>query len=114
MTKLTKADLLRTERIGNERVFYLPSGGIAVRNQSLAGVILKNDVARRIHDIVSQQPGITMKGIAARLMGRASSLRWHVKRLVDEGLLCLGEGSGRATEFYPGSTPGAPCRRRAA
>ena len=110
-TKLEKADLLRSERVGNERVFYLPAGGIALRNQSLTSALLKNDVARRIHEIVSQQPGITLKAIAARLMERASSLRWHIKRLVEEGLLCLGQGTGRSTELYPGMHVGSPCQR---
>jgi predicted transcriptional regulator len=105
MTKLEKADLLRSSRIGNARVFYLPSGGQALRVQSRASALLKNDVARRIHEVVNQQPGITFRGLRLHMMERGSSLRWHARRLVAEGLLCLGEGRGRATAFYPATGP---------
>lgn len=113
MTKLEKADLLRSERVGNARVFYLPAGGVEVRHRSLTSAILKNDVARRIHEVVNAQPGITFMALASHVMESASSLRWHAGRLVAEGLLCLGQGRGRSTEFYPAARPGAPCRRTA-
>lgn len=114
MTKLEKADLLRSTRVGNARVFYLPSGGAALRSKSLASVLLKNDVARRIHEVVNQQPGITLRDLRLRLMERGSSLRWHARRLVDEGLLCLGEGRGRSSGLYPVASAGAPCVSQAA
>ena len=107
MTKLEKADLMRTARVGNSRVFYLPSGGQALRDQSLASAVLRNDVARRIHEAVRQQPGITFRGLRLHLMERGSALRWHARRLVAEGLISLGEGRGRATEFYPAGGSGA-------
>jgi predicted transcriptional regulator len=116
MTKLEKADLLRSARVGNVRVFYLPSGGAALRERSLAKAVLKNDVARRIHEVVQQRPGITFRDLRLLLAGRASSLRWHARRLVDEGLLRFGDDRGRATSFYPvaGPSPPAPDGSQAA
>lgn len=106
---LQRAQLLRTEKVGGLRVFYLPTGQRA-RNQVIEGALLHHEAARRIHDHVSRHPGATFASLEGELGMSMSVLRWHVRRLVDGGALCL-DRQGRLAVLYPGETPGTPCRR---
>lgn len=107
---LQRAGLLRTEKVGGLRVFYLPTGGMQSRNDVIEGTLLSNDAARRIHRYVADHPGTTFADLTARLGLQLSALRWHVRRLVDGGIVCL-DRQGRLAVLYPGTTPGTPCRR---
>lgn len=108
---LQRAGLLRTEKVAGLRVFYLPNGA-AVRNQGLEAAMLHHDAARKIHDYVSRNPGSTFASLASNLLINASALRWHVRRLVEGGVVCL-DRQGRLAILYPGTEPGRPCRRSA-
>jgi predicted transcriptional regulator len=101
--KMNKANLLRNEKVGGARVFYLVAGGRPLRNEILAKARLANPLARHIHEVVARQPGITFEGICATVASNVSRIRWHVRRLTDAGLLCLGNEPGRAAHFYPPS-----------
>lgn len=106
-TKLAKADLLRHERLRKVRVFYLVAGGTQLRNAILARSQLDNALARRIHEMVSQRPGITFPDLCAALVHNASVLRWHLRRLVEAGLVYCGATTGRTQHFYPRLVPTA-------
>lgn len=112
-TKLERAGLLRSERVGNLRVYYVASGGVPLRKQTIATALLQHDTARRIHDVVQREPGITLARLTTQLVENASVLRWHVRRLVAGGVLCLDNGKGRAFEYYPSAHAGAPCQHTA-
>lgn len=111
--KLRKADLLRTAKVAGLRVFYLPNGGIDLRERVVERTRLANDLARRIHEVVAQRPGITFNGLASQVGANVSALRWHLGRLVADGLLCLGDEPGRALHYYARHHPGPPCLSRA-
>lgn len=113
-TKLRKADLVRSAKVGQSRIFYLVAGGNPLRDLTIEKTHLGNAFARQIHDVVAQRPGITLRGICECVAISSTSIRWHVRRLVDAGLLCLGEEGGRAAHFYPRAAPGAPCMAQAA
>lgn len=106
---LQRAGLLRTEKVAGLRVFYLPNG-TAVRNRGIETALLHHDAARKIHEYVSRNPGATFARLAQDLLINASALRWHVRRLVDGGVVCL-DRQGRLAILYPGNEPGRPCRR---
>lgn len=106
--KLTKADLLRSTKANGLRMFYVPAGGSDLRERIVTGARLGNPLARRIHEVVAQRPGITFKGISAAVAENVSALRWHVTRLVEEGLLCPGDGPGRALRYYARHHAGLP------
>lgn len=106
---LQRAGLLRTEKVGGLRVFYLPASR-AGRNQVIEGALLHHEAARRIHAHVQRNPGATFADMEAGLGMGISVLRWHVRRLVDGGALCL-DRQGRLAVLFPGDNPGRPCRR---
>lgn len=110
--KLEAAGMLRNQKAGHLRIFYLP-GGADIRMQTRESALLNNDIARRMHEIVRQEPGITFQGLQQRLIDNIYSLRWHAKRLAEAGLLCLGS-EGRSITLYPTQGPVAPCSHVAA
>lgn len=111
-TKLSKADLVRSERVGEFRVFYA-AGEARVRAEALARPSLADSLARRIHEAVVHQPGITVQDLVASLMGSAPSIRWHLRRLLDSGLVCAGARQGRICHYYPNQAIGTPCLQSA-
>lgn len=112
-TKLERAGLLRSERVGNLRVYYVAAGGIPLRKQTITTTLLQHETARRIHEVVQREPGITLSRLTAQLVENTSVLRWHVRRLVAGGVLCLDSGKGRAFEYYPSTHAGSPCQHTA-
>lgn len=106
---LQRAGLLRTEKVAGLRVFYLPAG-LKARSRGIEAALLHHEAARRIRDAVSGNPGATFAGLADLLGMNPSALRWHVRRLVEGGVLCQ-DRQGRLALLYPGDNPGTPCRR---
>lgn len=106
---LQRAQLLRSEKVGGLRVFYLPTGQRS-RDQVIEGALLHHEAARRIRDHVLRHPGATFASLEADLGMTISVLRWHVRRLVDNGVVCH-DRQGRLVVLYPGDSPGTPCRR---
>lgn len=105
--KLEAAGLLRSERVGPARVHYLASGGLPLRDAVLGRARLDHPLARRIHELVAQRPGLTLRDLGDAIARDAATVRWHVRKLVSAGLLALGDGPGRADRFYPGVAPPA-------
>lgn len=123
--KLEAADLVHSERANGFRVFYPTEGGIEAKRLSRAITTLHNENARVIQDRVQNAPGQTVKELSERLDIHSGTVRWHLRKLRDFGLmdeLVREDGSrfygtplgGKAIEAVLGAPTTAPVRRAGA
>ncbi len=85
--KLESADLVHSERANGFRVFYPSEGGIEAKRLSRAITALHNHNAQAIQDAVNRSPGRTVKEISESLNVHSGTIRWHLRKLRDFGLL---------------------------
>lgn len=123
--KLEAADLVHSERANGFRVFYPTEGGIEAKRLSRAITTLHNENARRIQERVHDKPGQTVKELSERLDIHSGTVRWHLRKLREFGLvdeLVREDGSkffgtplgGKAVETILGTPTTAPVRRAGA
>lgn len=98
--KLESADLVHSERANGFRVFYPSEGGIEAKRLSRAITALHNQNAQSIQESINRQGGRTVKDIAERLNVHTGTVRWHLRKLRDFGLL-EELVSDDASRFYP-------------
>lgn len=100
MRKLEDAGLVQSERANGFRVFYPVEGGIEIKRVSRALTALQNGNARHIYELVDGRPGQTTRDISDRLGVHVGTVRWHLRKLREFGLvdeLVREDGS----MFYP-------------
>ncbi|MGB0652562.1 MAG: winged helix-turn-helix transcriptional regulator [Thermoplasmatota archaeon] len=97
--KLQKADLVRTDRVNGFRVFYPVAGGAQAKETARAVTALQNENARRICAAVGDEPGATAGRLAKSLGLNTDTVRWHLRRLREQGLL-HDERHARTQAFY--------------
>ncbi len=85
--KLESAELVRSERANGFRVFYPVEGGIEIRRVSRALTALQNLNARTLFEAVDGRPGQSVGELAERLRIHAGTVRWHLHKLRDFGLV---------------------------
>lgn len=85
--KLESADLVHSERANGFRVFYPTEGGIEAKRLSRAITALHNQNAQAIQEAVNRTPGRTVKDISESLNVHSGTVRWHLRKLRDFGLL---------------------------
>ena len=85
--KLEAADLVRSERANGFRVFYPVRGGIEIKRLSRAITALHNENARAVADLVDGKAGLSVREISRRLDIHAGTVRWHVRKLREFGLV---------------------------
>ncbi len=85
--KLESADLVHSERANGFRVFYPTEGGIEAKRLSRAITALHNENARRVQESVQNRSGQSVKDLAERLSIQAGTVRWHLRKLRDFGLI---------------------------
>lgn len=95
--KLESAQLVRSERANGFRVFYPVEGGVEIKRVSRAIASLQNENARRIFESIRTTPGSDTNGLAKRLSIHPGTVRWHIKKLRDFGVLeeISSEGASR-------------------
>ncbi len=98
--KLESADLVRSERANGFRVFYPVEGGVEVKRLSRAITALQNTNAQGIYQMVENRPSANVKQISERLSLHPGTVRWHLRKLREFGLVdeLLSEDSA---SFYP-------------
>jgi DNA-binding transcriptional ArsR family regulator len=98
--KLESADLVLSERANGFRVFYPTEGGIEAKRLSRAITALHNPNAQAIQEAVGRTPGRAVKEISDALSVHSGTVRWHLRKLRDFGLMeeLVGEEGSR---FYP-------------
>lgn len=85
--KLESAELVKSERVGGYRVFYAVDGGIEIKRVSRAITSLQNDNARHIFGRIQRRPGSTTRQLSEALNIHGGTVRWHLRKLRDAGLL---------------------------
>jgi DNA-binding transcriptional ArsR family regulator len=85
--KLESADLVSSERANGFRVFYPVDGGVEAKMLSRAISALQNENARRVQEVVGGNPGLSVKQLAERTSILGGTVRWHLRKLRDFGLL---------------------------
>ncbi|MES2154136.1 MAG: hypothetical protein V4510_03285 [bacterium] len=85
--KLESAELVRSERANGFRVFYPAEGGIEVKKVGRAVTALQNPNARALFEVVQRKSGLGAAALAHELGLHVGTARWHLKKLVEFGLL---------------------------
>jgi predicted transcriptional regulator len=85
--KLESAELVRSERANGFRVFYPTEGGLAVKQVGRAVTALQNPNARALFETVQGKMGQSAAVLAGSLQLHVGTARWHLKKLVEFGLL---------------------------
>lgn len=85
--KLESAELVRSERANGYRVFYPVEGGIEIRKVSRAITALQNGNARNLYEAVERRPGASPNDLAQLLHIHAGTVRWHLRKLREYGLV---------------------------
>ncbi|MEA3189856.1 MAG: hypothetical protein QOD77_438 [Thermoplasmata archaeon] len=85
--KLESAELVHSERANGYRVFYPTEGGIEVKKVSRATAALQNDNARQLFERIALQSGQSASKLAHELGLHVGTARWHLRKLVEFGLV---------------------------
>ncbi len=85
LTKLKKAQIIDSERIGKTLVFY-PIGMLEPEDVSVAA-LLNRQKARRIVHAISDEPGTTQQELCEALGIGSQAVRWFATQLEDEGVI---------------------------
>lgn len=85
--KLENAELVRSERANGYRVFYPVDGGIEIKRVSRAITALQNGNARALYESVERDAGQSPSQLAERLGIHGGTVRWHLRKLRDFGLV---------------------------
>lgn len=85
--KLEAAELVHSDRVNGFRVFYPVEGGIEVKRVSRAITALQNANARAIFEAIRRNPGSTTRTVSERLSLHGGTVRWHLRKLREHGLL---------------------------
>lgn len=85
--KLEHADLVRSKKANGYRVFYPVSGGMEAKQLSTAVTALSNGNARQIFEFVALNPGAHRRILSGRLTINPGTVRWHLKKLREAGLV---------------------------
>jgi len=85
--KLEAAELVHSDRVNGFRVFYPVEGGIEVKRVSRAITALQNDNAKTIFERIQRHPGSTTRSVAESLGLHGGTVRWHLRKLREHGLL---------------------------
>ena len=97
--KLESAELVRSERANGFRVFYPTAGGMQVRLMSRASTALQNPNAHRLFTALASRPGASAADLAALSSIPIGTVRWHVRKLKEFGLVEEVERDGNALYF---------------
>lgn len=97
--KLESADLVRSQKANGLRVFYPVAGGVAAKQLGLAVATLSNPNATKILDFIAVNPGIAQKTLVSKLAINAGTVRWHLRKLKDMGLMAE-LSQGRMCTYY--------------
>ncbi len=112
--KLERANLVRSQRSGKFRVFYPVAGGVEAKRMAATRGLINSDNAQRICSFVDAHPGATANDLATRLAINVTTVRWHLRRLAEFGLVA-GQADGVYRRYFvpPNVRDTLPRRARA-
>jgi predicted transcriptional regulator len=85
--KLENAELVRSERANGYRVFYPTEGGVEIKRVSRAITALQNGNARQLYEAIERGAGQSPNQLAERLSIHGGTVRWHLRKLREFGLV---------------------------
>ncbi len=85
--KLESAELVRSERANGFRVFYPVDGGIEIKRVSRAITALQNHNARALFENLEHRNGASPSQLSLRLNIHTGTVRWHLRKLREYGLI---------------------------
>lgn len=85
--KLESAELVRSERANGYRVFYPVDGGVEIKRVSRAITALQNRNARTLYEAVERVNGATPTQLSETLAMHGGTVRWHLRKLREFGLV---------------------------
>lgn len=85
--KLEGAELVKSGKANGYRVFYPTAGGIEAKKLSTAIACLSNGNARNLFDFVVTHPASSQRDLSNTLAINAGTVRWHMRKLRDAGLV---------------------------
>lgn len=98
--KLEAAELVRSQKVNGFRVFYPVAGGIEAKKVGAAVAAIANENALRILEYVCARPGIDQRVLVDTLEINAGTVRWHLRKLRDRGIL-REITEGRSSHYSP-------------
>lgn len=112
LRKLEQAHLVRTQKVQGRRLYYPVQGGVDSRERAVQNAAKRNPNAAQLVQYLELHPGSSQRALAAGLDMNPGTVRWHLRRLEQSGLLrTIQEGS--QTRYFlmsrskPGDTAGS-------
>lgn len=87
LRKLELAGLLKTEKAHGKRLYYPVQGGLASRHKAVQNAARANGNADQLLQFIAAQPGIHPAKMANSLSMNPGTVRWHLRRLEQAGLV---------------------------
>lgn len=94
---LREFGILEARRVG-ARLRYFRNGAVATDTEKRARVALSSGKAAGLMRVLVEFPDVSTRELARRTALAESTVRWHVERLEQLGLLCAGRIPPEATE----------------
>ncbi|MHB8604376.1 MAG: winged helix-turn-helix transcriptional regulator [Thermoplasmatota archaeon] len=87
LRKLEAANLIASRKFEGYKLFYPVEGGQESRRNAIASSVLRNPHAVAILEAVLAEPAVQQREIARRLGVNHGTIRWHLRKLIESGLL---------------------------
>lgn len=110
LRKLEMAGLVRTQKVSGRRLYYPTEGGVETREEALQNAATSNPNASRIYDYLQRHSGCNQRKLAEGLDMNPGTVRWHLRRLQDAGLI-RSVPDGVQTRYYTLQRPPRPAPR---
>ena len=110
LRKLEMAGLVRTQKVSGRRLYYPTAGGVASRQEALENAATRNPNAESIFAYIQGHAGCNQRTLADDLEMNPGTVRWHLRRLQDAGLI-RAMPDGANTRYYSLQRPPRPQRR---
>ncbi|MBW3582008.1 MAG: winged helix-turn-helix transcriptional regulator [Euryarchaeota archaeon] len=101
MGVLERTELVVAHKEGRHRRYFDRTSGLFANGRKKVVSVLKNETSARIAEAVRDRPGLVQRRIAEEFGLAPSSVNWHIKRLVESGLV-VKERAARAMALRPG------------
>lgn len=109
LRKLEMAGLVRTQKVSGRRLYYPTQGGIQSRELALQNAATRNPNAESIFGYIQGHAGCNQRGLAEALEMNPGTVRWHLRRLEEAGLI-RAMADGANTRYYSLQRPPRPRR----
>lgn len=103
LERLVEAGMLVMTPDGNKLCYYKNGGAFTETERRLLPLV-KNDEAARVLEAILERPGTYRAALAERLGVTATTVNWHLKRLLEAGLV-EEVRAGRNAYLYPRVAP---------